>query len=527
MSVTSELQREESNARWRWPHVALLLAALVVALAVRVTHVDPTPSFDELWHLRLSAAKDVPLAIYLPDQLYMNPWNPTSLDGAPPIWRVWTGMDGVLHPPLYALTLRAWRDVVGGGNHVATAYSIVWSLIAIGFTFAAARLAMGAGIAFAVSLAIAASTTQVYFAQEIRAYAMLGGLSAICLWLMTRIERFGPTRRRAVALAAMTLPLLLTHYFAFGAALGIAAFGCARLGRHRRAFLVALASCAAIYAIVWLPFAVRQIKDLGSGDTSFKVAHRDLRRELGFFLNAPFRQVVDRRYTSDPSSMIASVLLVLPWFLVGRLRPLFGWAAVLCGTLCGLLALDFARSTEVLWLTRYAAVAGPAVFLAFVGCGWAIDRRVGYVMAGSLALMGAINLYAGIGVDLDVQSFGDVTGVLAKRAKAGEGLAVYGGLQDTFYGDALLMTCSNATDVPRGPYINMSKPLNAAQAAQLGRRLWVVCGASTPWPDEIVPGARVLWQDMLNGNVYIYYVALDAESSSTLPTATAAPSSAR
>lgn len=511
------LQAATIAQRWTWTQRALLGVALALALFVRIGHLDAMPSFDELWHLRLSAANGVPLNLFRPDQIYFDPVHPTSVVGAPPVWKVWAGMDGVLHPPLYVTTLRLWRDLLGDGNVVVQAYSIAWSLVAIAFTFAAARLAMGGTAAFLVGVGMALAPTQVFFAQEMRAYAMLSGLTAICAWLMTRIELFGPTRGRAVALAAMTLPLLLTHYFAFGTAIGIAIYGCWRLRGRRGSFLVALAGAAAIYVVAWLPFAVQQLDDIGTGDVSWKVARHEVWRLIPLVANAPFRLIADRKFDAEPTSLAAAVLFVMPWMLVRRLRPLAPWAILLSASVICIAALDAIRSTQVVLVTRYLVIASPAAFLLFAGCGWAIDRRAGAAVATCVAIMGGIYLYARVPMVHDVQSFGEVAVELKRRAKPGEPLAVYCGKDETFYGDTIFSTVANAGIVPRGPYLNMSGPISPENRALLGPRLWLVSYWHEPTPEQLVPGSRVLFRKVIDLNAHLYYLAIDAAASETSP----------
>ena len=58
----------------------------------------------------------------------------------------------------------------------------------------------------------------------------------------------------------------MTHYFAAGGALAIAAWGVLRLRKERVRFLVHLVVAGVIYVACWVPFAVQQIDDLHTGD---------------------------------------------------------------------------------------------------------------------------------------------------------------------------------------------------------------------------------------------------------------------
>ena len=131
-----------ARPRWTALDIALLAGVLVLAFVLRVTHFDAELSLDELWHLGTTPGLGSPLGTVPSDVLLGGLASQTGLDNAAPFWKVWTGMDGVLHPPLYCLTLRLWREAFGQSDFSAHLYSTFWAMIAIGFLFATARLAM-------------------------------------------------------------------------------------------------------------------------------------------------------------------------------------------------------------------------------------------------------------------------------------------------------------------------------------------------------------------------------------------------
>ncbi len=497
---------------WTWHDLLWLVLALGVAVGVRATHLDSVPTFDEMWHLRLSAAKGVPLAIYEPDRLYLDPPLPTSLLGAPPIWRVWTSMDGVLHPPLYVLALRLWREVWGESNLAAHAFSIFWSAIAVGFTFAAARLAMGRVVAGLVALAMSLSPTQVYFGQEIRAYAMVIALVSIGIWLMTRIELLGPTRRRAIGLAILTLLMLLTHYFSIGAAVGFVIFGMISLRGHRKAFCFALACVAVVFAVTWVPFALQQIDDLGSGDASWRTPSREWWAESGYFLTAPWRVIADARQNQQSSAAIMGLLFVLPWFLSARQRALRPWVIVLVSTLGALFALDMARSTRVMSVTRYLAPISPAVFLLLAGCCMASRRWMGIVMMGSTCILGIVFLHARTGAPADMQSSESIVRYLQLHAAPGDSIVVFNGDPSSFYADAILMACSNTPGLDKRIYANLSRPMSPDAVTQLPPRWWLVCRSQADDPALIAPGMVAVKSKVIELDMVVHHMQRTAVS---------------
>ena len=61
--------------------------------------------FHQILQLHSMLSARLPQDVLIPDAP-----NVTSLRGAPPVWAVWNHMDFVVHPPLYCMTLRLWRD---------------------------------------------------------------------------------------------------------------------------------------------------------------------------------------------------------------------------------------------------------------------------------------------------------------------------------------------------------------------------------------------------------------------------------
>jgi hypothetical protein len=506
--VTGDIGPSTSPRGWTWLDAALLVTSLVIAACVRFYFIDFDLTYDELWHEGLSTARGSSMSYFPHDVLITNPPRLTSNEGAPAWWRAWAGgMDGVLHPPLYIVTLRWWRDLFGDSDLVAISYSIAWSLVGVAFTFASMRLATDRWLAFVTAIAMGVSQTQSYFSQEVRGYSMLVGLGAITLWLMTRIEVLGPTRRRAVAAALMTAPLLLTHYFAVGAAISIAIYGLIRLRGQRLAFILSLAGAALFYAVAWLPWAIQQIDDLGTGDVFMKREFL-LSRELAHVMSAPMRLVVDRVYLVQPQWMAGGVLFVLPFLLVRRARWLLPWALWLTCTLLALFALDLARSTILVFMARYYAVATPAVFMLVVGCASCVHRRAAYVFAFTLAGMGSIYLISNSSVEGECPTFTSVERALDANIQDGDGLIFYHGVLYSFTSDALALQASHSPKVFPRPIVLINGAMKPELVAQLPRRVWMVTGIFQEPVETIVPGAKLLKRVNPEINVCLLYLEL-------------------
>ena len=501
----------------------MLLLVLALAAWVRLTHIDSGMSFDELWHLASTQGIGSAMAYYKHDIVYHDAIRLTSLEHEQNLWHVWNGMDGILHPPLFIVALRLWREVFGQSDFAAHGYPIFCSLVMIGFVFDSARLAMNRIAATLAGIALSVSMTQVYLAQEVRAYAMLGALGAIALWIMTRIEVLGVTRRRVIGLASLTLPMMLSHYFAFGACIAVGIYGLTVCKPYRKQMLAWLALSAAIYAIIWLPFAMRQLKDLGTGDAFLKLDRGPLHVVL-LAASIPFRLFVDRDYDIERVPLLSCLLFIAPWFLIRRMPALRPWSLWLCAVVLPLVVLDLSRTTVHLAYIRYTAIASAAAPLLFIGTVWAMGyRRVSYFIGGIVGMAGGIYLYSDAPMLFDAENLTEVNRVLEPKYQKGDAVIVAAGVLSPFYCDALALTVSHSEKIFPTTLVVATKPLTPQMVRDLGTRsVWIACGDLNMPAEQYVPGGRVVYSYPASPFVRVWHLMIDdpdaspiAESAST------------
>ena len=115
-------------------------------------------------------------------------------------------------PPLYYYVLHGWMVVFGQSNLAVRALPGLFGVLSLPLTFAAARRIGGRRVAWAATLLMATGPFAIRYATESRMYSLL-----ICLVLMALIQVLalleGGGRRRQVALALLTVTILLTHYW--------------------------------------------------------------------------------------------------------------------------------------------------------------------------------------------------------------------------------------------------------------------------------------------------------------------------
>jgi Dolichyl-phosphate-mannose-protein mannosyltransferase len=463
----------DKSPRVGWRDGLILLIVVLACIGLRVTAMQPHLSFDEMWELGLSTGHGSPMGMLQPDVLHSSPPRFTDLDQARPVWRIWFGMDRVLHPPGFATTLRLWRELFGGSDAAAQSLSVFLSCVSVVCVFFAGRLALGPGLAGLAGLALACSQTLTHFGQEVRPYALMIAIMSVAVLLMTRIEILGPTRRRMIALALLTLPLMLTHYLNASACAAIAVFGIWRGGAYRKAFAAGILASAADYAFAWLPMAIRQLDDLQTGDAFLALADRDILRSIGAALSVPFRVLVDRDHFQEPFSLLAGVVLVMPVFLLRRSPTLRPWVIVACVLILGLLALDLIRKTNHLNFIRYVIIVAPVVPLLMIGTAAAIDRRLAWAVGLALPVMGLLN--RGNPVLTDPSDFAQTRQVLEQRVGPGEAILFYPCNVSAWQGEGCMLAASHSkTLFPRPIVLLSGPPTPAILEALTGQRVWVV-----------------------------------------------------
>ena len=288
------------------------------------------------------------------------------------------GTAGDIHPPLYYLALRGWRELVGEtefGLRSLSAFAgvmVVAVVLALGRNITPGRkgakardiandsiassrpgvLALASAVA---GLLAALSPVLVYYSQETRMYALLALLASLSAWAL--LVWLGGPRRPLLWMAAYTLLLaagLYTHYFfpavvaAQGAVVGL--WGKREKGRKgerekgkrtlvsrpvsRISYLVSWLCMAAVATLLyapWVPVFLRQIGGRGAPAGLAEFAAESARwLALGSTVNAneatwavvafvaliAVGAAVGRRATGVASSAVALLLALVPLALM-------------------------------------------------------------------------------------------------------------------------------------------------------------------------------------------------------------------
>ncbi len=182
-----------------------------------------------------------------------------------------TGTASDIHPPLYYLALRGWRELAGESEFGLRAFSAYVGIGLVGATFALGRRLLPWLPAGLAALLAAINPALIYYSQEARMYELLALLATLATWLLLRwlAAPTGPPGRWAAVGYVLCLTAgLYTHYF-FPTVLAVQAIllGLAvflpwpgwQVGRRRLAGWLALVAAAVALYLPWLPVFLRQV----------------------------------------------------------------------------------------------------------------------------------------------------------------------------------------------------------------------------------------------------------------------------
>jgi len=485
--------RQREN-RWK-RDLPLLILVLAVGAYLRIARISfDSLSFDEQWHLELSTGRGSP-HVRLPEDVVI-PDAPavTSLAGAPPWYRVWSNMDFVVHPPLYCTLLRIWREAFGEGDIAARSFSIVCSLVAIALLFVAVRMSLGPGVAFWGALILAAAPTQVLLAQQVRGYMLLEALGMGAIVALLVLERGEKAWFFAAATMALcVLGMMLTHYFAIGAAAAMGVWALIRLrGPKLRYAITCLFTAAVVYLIIWGPFLWRQRGYVGATADPWLVERSEnhLVLTLDRLAKWPLRFIVDPGEESA-IGWLGVVLLVAPPLLAGRDARLQLWMLWLAGTLGLVAGLDLLRGTRQLQFARYVCLAAPAVAGLIAALAARLPRPLHHATPAIVVLIAlACWRYAYVSEEPDWRKLGQI---IDQHVQPGEAIVFYHGAQAEWFDEILYLGSAHYSQQFPRTIVRLSRPASPQLVQQLpGETAWLVSWQLGTDVSSVLPGARVM-----------------------------------
>jgi uncharacterized membrane protein len=332
---------------------------------------------DEIWSIEMATGRGSLHDHLSSGTIQIHQIELTSLNGAPPAWKIWNSMQRYGHPPLYYLLLRAWMDVLGNGPAGARSLSALFSLFAVVVLFDICRLLQGTRVALLAAALMAFAPAQLDFAQDARNYTLLILLSLCCGDSLIRIEKFGTSNRSLLLLAIGLTALPVTHYFSIGVLLAMFAYAMIRMrGNVRVKTLGAFALSAILAVAIWgVPF-YRQVHSMTSQrpEYLFEPGNSHLLNTLRRLIGLPGQLLVGEipAQSLPPTVLVilAVLVLVLPLARLRWRRDLLFWVLWLAGTIGLAVAADLSRGVILLAYLRYTILASPAVYAILAGIDW-------------------------------------------------------------------------------------------------------------------------------------------------------------
>jgi uncharacterized membrane protein len=330
------------------------------------------------------------------------------------------------HPPLYFLLVRVWEQIFGDSESAVRSLNVIFSLLVIVLLYFVARDSVGSTAALTACLLMAVATPQIQQSQEARNYMPVLAFSLLAAMAIDRMRR-SPAKSWAVVFGFSLLAMMLTHYFAAGAAAGLVGYALISLrGRARTLIFLATVASSLLFITLWGHALITQQSVFQSGlgwlaDT----APGHLQRRFVDLCRLPvrfFAEVTDSRYQSLIAVIGAMLLLSLP-MLFFRRRNLRLWIAWLVASVALVAAADFARSTTQLNWVRYTLFATPPAYVLLAA---AIERGRARLVLPAAAILLAILCLPGAYVPAWKIDFRTPVQIVGHRLGPDDGLVIIG-----------------------------------------------------------------------------------------------------
>ena len=363
-------------------HIIVLVGLVLVGALFRFHHIAADGIWlDEYWAVYLATGRGDVIFNMPQREIIQSPPKTTFVD-APHIWHIWTGLDSVIHPPLYYLVLRGWIDLFGDSDLSVRALSASFSLAIIILLFDIIRRLQGPWPALVGAAFATFAPAQIVYSQQVRPYTMLLFLGLLVLEAILFIQRGASRRYGLCALAISVAAFAMTHYFAAGAIAAVAVYSAITFqGKTRRAVVLAIVAALTFVAIAWGPIflttrhQVMALQNFGViPNRSFTHSVLDIPDRLAFgpigpligltfMLSSIFGTVGNIEWVIYlPLTLLVYVSPPLRW----RWQPgLLLWWLWAIGSVAVVAMLDLSRHSVLVSVDKYVLLASPAVYAIF------------------------------------------------------------------------------------------------------------------------------------------------------------------
>jgi mannosyltransferase len=276
-------------------------------------------------------------------------------------------------PPTFYVTLSLWTKLAGSGEYAGRFFSLLFSVAAVAVLYRAGRRILGEQAGMIAALLLAISPMDIFFAQEVRMYAMLTLFSLASALL--GFELISGRSRAWLGFGVVSLVAVMTHAFALLVLLAetVSAWLVGpRRWRWQRAWAATLLAVLAVFGI-WVGLVARNLESYRNALVSAPSLAGGLWRAFSAF-------ALGFSPASGPT-------LALPAILAGLAATGAGWLAWRRRTLSGAYLLSYLLVPFIaVWVIslvrpafyeRYMVICLPPALLLAAGGIAALARELG------------------------------------------------------------------------------------------------------------------------------------------------------
>ncbi|HEY1684142.1 MAG TPA: glycosyltransferase family 39 protein [Tepidisphaeraceae bacterium] len=522
-----------------------LIVILLIAAAVRFYGLGRASFwYDEFGSLEASTGRGLAQLRLRANQIIAHPTDLTSLQDAPPFWKIWSSLDLDNHPPLYFLVLRFTRDVLGDSEWTVRLPSAVFSLVAVIFFYLIVRAQLNEKGALAATSLMAIAGSQVSLAQEARPYSMWMALSLVCGWLIWRFtpssctqapgersrtgegggggdERILNAERRtlnnphpipprfdfahqgpeyegkkkivelwfAIFFCLIALASLLTHILAAAILFSLFLFAAFRL-RNRSRVLLSIVIATMVFAGIWGPFLLRQLHSASVNNAwQYDANPHHTARIFLHLMQLPARWLSEPAADFVPSAIFIFAIFFYAAIRCRQQRGMSFWCLWSIPLIALITATDFTRHAQSLLFTRYTFVAAPA--LCFLAGAFLQNVRFGWLLPAALGILCLATLPEAYS---KVYDWRNVAADLREHVKPGDTIIFTpGGYPISWSQSTLLGIWHYAPELPASALI-LTDPNSAllSSAFRPGHMTWIICFNQYLPANNLNPAAAIV-----------------------------------
>ena len=384
----------ESNSKTTFVQIASLVLIVLLAIGVRYWFSAGKPLWIDDYHSIAFSTGHGWAFDHLPRSAIIPvPPDLVTLEGAKPVWSIWTSLDTEPNPPLFFVLLRLWRELGFDSPAGMRWLTILMGSLATLLVFDAARhMSQNARLGLWAALICALSNTAIATSIDLRAYSLMSLLVAALLAVVARVQSKGFSKRLAIGLCLLPCLLMLSHYYALPLCVACGLYCLLQLrGKTRRHAITCFVVSGVIWSIVWLPVMATQT--LGVSRHWYMIDYTTPNHTLAVLRWA---SQVPMRLLSEmtPGSATIASAFGIGFVVVGLIRarklPQI-LLPLLCVTLPVVMVLtrDLLDHASQIYLLRFTAATIPALAVALV---LLVPGRWAHWFCGSIAVYCCLGL---------------------------------------------------------------------------------------------------------------------------------------